>query len=462
MVRTLGLIGVSFIVLIFNCIDVHACDCAGGANPCDFFRGETGVAFIGTVTDVVDSNEKYGEPVKGKVRKITIKVDEMFQGSLPSVIVTSDDGYQCDNYPFTLGGSYLIYAAGVLENTQNIVKIGLCSGTAPIEMAQDAITFLRQLRDGKSISIHYGKIQKPVNLTEQLYEPLPNIPVVLTKLYTDENGQRNEPEKNERERRTLTDENGEYKFENLSDGIYKVSAILPNDLWTPEVREFGAGTSPHCSAHSLVAYANGRISGSAVHWDGRPAAHLKLRISPTETNTVHYYGETQTDRDGIYTFHGLSEGQYKISVYLPWYSLDGSRSYPFERYPFSTYYYGNVFEESQANIIRLDHNTKLQDIKLKMPPLPVKRLVTGVVVDEFGNPVKAAEISYKIKSIGESSRLYVYSQNDGTFSLSTYEEFEYEIGVTNISTDNPLSSGWMTFNKNDLKHPIKIVLGSRK
>jgi len=96
------------IVFLFECDIAKACDCAGGANPCSFFRGAKGVAFIGTVTNVVDSNEKYGQPIKGNARRITIKIDEVFKGNVPDEIVTSDDGYGCDNYPFNLGGTYLI------------------------------------------------------------------------------------------------------------------------------------------------------------------------------------------------------------------------------------------------------------------------------------------------------------------------------------------------------------------
>lgn len=451
----------AFLLLGFE--QVMACKCAGGANPCGFFRATGGVAFIGTVTNIVAANEKYGQPIKGKARKITIKVDEIFKGSVPGEISTSDDGYGCDNYPFKLGNTYLIYASGVLENTENIVKIGLCSGTKNIESAQEDLKFLRPLKEGKTFSILYGKIQKAVSDEKNPYEPLPKTKVVLTKIYAIENGQYKQPKKKEREIETSTDENGEYKFENLADGRYKLSAELSQNLWMPEYREFSGGGRPFCENHSLNAYTNGRISGSVVSSEGTPVGFLKLRISPVDINTKFYYGEAQTDKDGNYTFYGLSEGKYKIHVYLPWYSLDNTKPSPFESgYPFSSYYFGSAFDDKQAQIINLGYTEKILDINLKMPAFPVKQTVSGIVVWEDGTPAKNAAITYRIKRLGDNYRRYATPKEDGTFTFQVYEEFEYEFLAANNSNEVRGFSDWMSFGKDELKNPMKLVMKPAK
>lgn len=436
-----------------------ACSCKRGANPCGFFRASGGIAFIGTVTNVVDANEKYGKPIKGKARKITIKVDEIFKGSLPEEITTSDDGYKCDNYPFKLGKTYLIYAKGVLENTENIVPIGLCSGTTPIENAQDSIIFLRQLKSGISPSILYGKLQKPVDYEKRLFEPLPQTKIVLTKLYAIENGQYKTPKKKDRIIKTLTNENGDYKFENLPSGQYKLSAELPNDLWMPESREFFTGGTPSCDAYPLYAYTNGKISGRVVSAEGIPVGFLKLRYSPTEKNAPSYYYEAQTDKDGNYTFYGMSEGKYKISVYLQGYRLDNSKPSPFESgYPFWNYYFGNTFDDKKAQVINLGYTEKLQNINLKMPAFPVKQTVNGTVFWEDGTPAKNGVVTYRIKSLGDNYRRYAIAKEDGSFSFEIYEEFEYELLASNNSSEIQGYSEWLSFSKDELKNPIKLVM----
>lgn len=165
----------------------------------------------------------------------------------------------------------LIYSNGVEENTDNIVKVGLCSGTAPIENAHESIDFLRRLKRGESFSILYGKVQQTVNRQKNPYEPLAKTKVVLTKIYAIENGQYKEPKKKDRKIETYTDENGEYKFESLPVGLYKLSAVLPGNLWMPEYREFSAGGTPFCANHSLNAFINGSIGGNVINADGTPA-----------------------------------------------------------------------------------------------------------------------------------------------------------------------------------------------
>lgn len=415
------------------------------------------------MTNVVDANEKYGQPIKGKARKITIKVDEVFKGTLPNEVITLDNGFSCDNYPFSSGKSYLIYSKGVLENTENILPIGLCSGTTPIEKAQDSINFLRQLKAGNFPSILYGKLQKSVNDEKSPYAPLPKTKIILTKIYSIENGQYKEPKKKEREIETLTDENGEYKFENLANGQYRLNAALPNNLWMPEYREFDAGGTPFCENHSLYAFTDGRISGSVVSSEGTPVGFLKLRISPTDKNTGFYYGEAQTDKDGNYTFYGLSEGRYKIHVYLHGYRLDNSKPGLFDtQYPFWSWYFPNTFDDKNAQIINLGYVEKLQNINLKMPPFPVRQTVNGIVVWEDGMPAKNAVIHYRIKSLGDNYRRYSYPKEDGTFSFQIFEEFDYEFFAENNSKEIRGFSDWVIFGKDELKNSIRLIMKPAK
>ncbi len=451
----------AFLLLGFE--QAIACTCGGGANPCGFFRGTGGVAFIGTVTNVVDTNEKYGQPIKGRARKITIKVDEIFKGSVPQEIITSDDGYSCDNFPFSLGRSYLIYSKGIVENTKDILPVGLCSGTTTVENAQDSINFLRQLKAGNFPSILYGKLQKAVNDEKKPFAPLPKTKIVLTKIYAIENGQYKEPKRRERKIETSTNENGEYKFENLANGLYKLNAELADNLWMPEYREFGAGGKPFCENHSLNAYTDGRISGNVISSEGTPVSFLKLAISPVDKNTKYYYGEAQTDKDGNYTFYGLSEGKYKIHVSLHGYRLDNTKPGLFDtQYPYWSWYFPNTFEDKNAQIITLGYVEKLQNINLKMPPFPVRQTVNGTVFWEDGTPAKNAVIYYRIKMLGGNYSRYAIPKQDGTFSFQIFEEFEYELLASNNSNEVRGFSDWVTFGKDELKNPIKLAMKPAK
>lgn len=453
-----------FVVILFGFESVEACSCGGGANPCGFYRAEGGVAFIGTVTNVVDANEKYGQPIKGKARKITIKVDEIFKGNLPNEVITSDDGFQCDNFPFKSGVSYLIYSKGILENTENILPVGLCSGTAPIENAQDSINFLRQLKEGKTPSILYGKVEKFINQKNTPNQPLDKTKIVLTKIYSKENGENKEPKKKDRKVTAFTDENGEYKFENLTEGRYKISAELPNGLWMQEHREFNGGGTPFCVNYPLSVRVDGRISGKISDADETAAEFLKLSLIPTNKDSKFYQYLAQTDKDGNYTFYGVPEGKYKISIYLQGYSLDTSKPSPFNtEYPFWNWYFPNTYHDSEAQAINLGNTEKLQNINLKMPPIPVRQTVSGIIVWEDETPVNKGVVSYRIKKLGDNYRRYAPAKEDGTFLFQIFDEFEYElIAANNDAANNGVSENWITLEKESLKNPLKLKIKPRK
>lgn len=457
-------ITIGFILALFLCgvKSATACSCAGGANPCGFYRAEGGVAFIGTVTEVVEANEKYGQPINGKIRKITIKVDEIFKGSLPSAVVTSDDGFSCDNFPFKQGESYLIYSNGILENTENILPVGLCSGTAAVEKAQEAINFLRQLKNGVMPSVLYGKVQRVVNDLNAPYQPLPQTRVVLTKLYSIENGQYKEPKKKDRKIEALTNEKGEFKFENLGVGQYKLSTVLPNDLWMPEAREIGTGGAPSCDLYQLYAFTNGSISGNVVNADGSPA-RVSVSIAPVENSTRYNYQRIWADENGNFTISGLNEGKYRLVVSLSEYQLKENGAYPFQNYPYGGWYYPNTFEYLDAKIISLGYAQKLSNINFRLPPFPRKQTVRGIVVWEDGKPVAKATVMFKLprKSNGDYQQ-GVYTNADGTFSFEIFDDFEYQVSAYSNSKEKSGFVDWFSLDRKVLDGTMKLVLKSRE
>ncbi len=458
MKNKLSIVYLAFFLLLGSSA-AKACSCVGGANPCGFFNAPNGAAFIGTVTDVISSNEKYGKVTKGGTRKITIKVDEIFKGNLPSVVETSDDGFSCDNFPFALGKSYLVYTKGVLDNTTNIVPVGLCSGTQLVEKATEAIGFLRQLRDGKNVSVLFGKVQSAsVDANNQLM-PLPDVKVVLRTIWTiDNNGKSSTPRKNEKELSTRTNEKGEYKFENLPRGRYRVNADISKDLWMPESREITTGGLPSCDSYALIAYANGSIAGKVTTSDGSPV-FTSLRISRVGSPFPFYGSETRSDRDGNFVFNGLSSGDYELSVYLHGYRVDSSKDSPFDTsYPYWTWFFPGTFHQRETVKIRLGNNEKRSDIRLQMPPFPKRRTITGTVTLEDGTVPGSAMVTYTPKTGNSLSSRYAMTKEDGSFSLEIFDEFDYEFIAGNNHPTIRAYSERIFFKSGTIPNQLKMVI----
>lgn len=448
---------------LLNVKTVQACDCGGGANPCAAFRGKTSI-FIGTVKEVTDSNEKYGKVINGKVRKIRISVDEVFKGSFPPEVITSDDGYGCNNFPFALGGIYLIYTSGVLANTENIVPVGLCSGTKLLSAATNDLKFLRPLKEGKSFSTVYGRVIQFVNQKDAPDQPLQNVKVVLHKDFAIENEQYIKPKKNDREFEIFTNENGEYSFESLNAGVYRINVVVAPDLWIWTIgqkQDFTLEEKPFCENRSFSAYPDGRISGNLTRSDRTPAFNVKISAVPINKNAKLTYLTAASDKSGNFTIRGVPEGQYKLVISLQDIQLDNIQPFALD-YPHSQYFFLNNFDAAQAKLVNVAHAEKVQSINLQLPPFPRKQTVSGSVVSTDGTPVENAQIVYKIRTMSNNYPRYAQVKNDGVFAFQIYDEFEYEVFAAIYQEQKNIASERFIINKDNAQKQLKIVLATEK
>ena len=445
--------------LLLASAKADACKCAWGGTPCSAFASKQGVIFTGTVTEVIHANEKYGQEINGKVRKIKVSVDEIFKGTLPSEITTSDDGYMCDNFPFKLGESYLIYGSDVVENTQNIVKVGLCSGTRLLSNADEHLRFLRPLREGRTFSTVYGKVERHEKLAGV---PNPTIAGIKVRLLPDNTYRK--PTKKEKFVEVWTDENGTYSFDDISPGVYQLKIDLPSGLWTPEQRNLTVGI-PSCQNRYFGVLTDGRISGKVFNFDGTPARLVYLIARMLDKNPKYYPSTARTDLYGNYTFLGLPEGKYHVSVGLSGYRIDNSKPSPFElSYPYSNWYFPGVYSDKQAVGIDLAETEKRRNVDLKMPPYPVRQTVTGIVTAEDGTPVKANAVFYRPIVAETSSFRYSMVDDAGIFSFPVFEDFNYEIYSTKHDqrTNTSTFSERIILKKGSFGDQLKLVLKPAK
>ena len=459
--KLLRLLVVSLFLLLYGAESVEACSCKSNLNPCAAFRSEGGVIFTGTVSEVFYSSEKYGKPIGGKVRAISIRVDEIFKGELPAQVLTSDDGFSCDNFPFAIGKSYLIYAGGVEENS-NIVKVGLCSGTRLLEKADEHLRFLRPLKDGRTFSTIFGTVWKFINTADLPNEPLGKTKVVLVKEFAIENGQYKKPKKKDRERSSITDEQGNYNFYDIPAGRYKMRAELPTGLWVQESREFGSGgVSPLCENHSFLAMPDGQVSGKVLSAEQMPVAHLKLTLQPLRKTSKFYQYLAQTDALGNYVFYGVPEGDYKLSIRLAEYKPNSRVPEVFTlNFPYTTWYFPGTIDEKSATVVSVKPTEKVSNIDIVMRQFPVTRKVMGVVTQEVAPQLANIHVMYKIKGLHWDYWRYVPVKADGSFSFDIFEEFDYLIQATAYDSKSSRSflTDEVTLTESNRSEPLSLTL----
>lgn len=122
------------LALFTRCEIAQACSCLIPRDGCSNL-GEHAAVFVGKVES--SSCHEHG------ICEIELAVTERWKGPLaPKIkIRTGDNPGSCDFYSFQVGKEYLVCTA------PKSLDVGTCSGTRPVELAQEA---LRKLKNNES------------------------------------------------------------------------------------------------------------------------------------------------------------------------------------------------------------------------------------------------------------------------------------------------------------------------
>jgi len=399
----------TFVLFLFGFSTAKACTCGRSNSPCAVYQSADAV-FLATAEEIADSENKYGG-------KLNLKIDEAFKG-ISSTRETVFNGGMC-SFHFTPGKKYLVYAKRDKET--NLLRVHLCSRTTSLENAAPDLEFIRLIVAGKSVSSIYGKVEQRTNKENPRSFPLQNVKLVM---FTDSIKKENKyvaPKGKDKQREITTDGAGNYRFDDLPIGWHRLKIFLPNDLtaWKDEFK-FGSGNQS-CAEYNFSVQIDGRISGKILADNGEPMPGAYVQLSNTESNQNLYIPDTRTDFNGNYEIKGIPPGKYKLSV---------SPNVPQTNFsfPFTRYYFPATFNDSEAKIIELGYAEKVQDINLKMLPVPFTKKIQIETVWEDGTPISPPNVHYKVfAGTAETSLTYVHSDKEGKPTLTIFSGFDYQI-----------------------------------
>jgi len=177
-----------------------------------------------------------------------------------------------------------------------------------------------------------------------------------------------------------TDGDGRYSITNLAAGEYLVRASkfeYQTEYWTPtggstDPDEAAAVTVSETSAVDSIDFSLARlgvISGRVTDTAGNPLEGALVESS--------YWQEATTDADGIYTIVNLQPGDYWLEASKP---------------GFTTLYWtstGGTLNYSEAELVTASLDAVTENIDFSLPRITS---ISGVVRDNFGNPIQGAYV----------------------------------------------------------------------
>lgn len=422
-----------------------ACSCAGGASPCQEY-GRVSAVLVGTPIAVRmvsrpanSDSDDYWAP-----RTFTFSVETSFLGVSAAEIevATGLGGGDC-GYDFKIGNRYVVYAYKSGKTGRLVTSI--CTRTNPLERATEDIEFLRSLESrqpGVTISGEVRRRRHNVATGDSIdVGPQQDFAVVI-----EGGGERTE---------IRTDGQGRYRLTGLSPGKFKVTLVLPDELFTYKAEQELTVADRGCATVSYSVVDNGRIGGRVLDPNGQPAAGVLLALmdkdhSDPKTN----WGKlVNADKEGQFSFSALPPGQYVLAVNLNRFPQPND---PTNAYP-RTYYPG-VNDISKAEVITLGAGEKLSDFNFQLPARREPSTITGKVVWNDGTPVANAGISFKevtYQDPGISNGMQTDDQGYFTINAFIGQTFVIEARSNRPYDGDPRRLGPM-----ERVEPLRVIVSS--
>jgi hypothetical protein len=301
--------------------------------------------------------------------RYTFSVAEEFAGALSgkAVVYSGRGGADCSAH-FKPGEQYLVYAYRATDKTLHAT---ICSRT---QLAAGAEILLRQLRAAKEnmpVASLYGTLRRtqPPNdgtWNQEYEQPMANTGVHLRsktgKVFT-----------------TMTDDSGGYAFYDLPQGIYEVSADLPNNL-TVAQRILSDPPRPitlppqSCYQYDIEALPQTNIVGHLVAADGSFAS------GPVELFAESIYAQQEEKRgwweyaegDKGFRFNRVAPGNY-ILVFNA-----SGRATPGIPYP--RIFYPGVQDQARAAVIHVTESDRQIEANVHLPqPRDTRKLSVRLI-----------------------------------------------------------------------------------
>lgn len=222
-------------------------------------------------------------------------------------------------------------------------------------------------------------------------------------------------------REARSDGKGQFVFENIAPGRYRVHAHQTGFLNTglgQESPEVVVEANREVGPIEIILQTGAAIEGRVVDEDGEPIVQAEVTARRRTEGGFDFASSSQTDDRGVYRISSLPPGNYLVSVSLP--TVEGKNSI------YSTRYFPGVSSERDAQPISLAAGAEATGIDFSIKPEEGARVVGRIALRKNAKPVVGALVRLSPTS---GAPLSTVSGKDGEFQFSGLPEGQYYLQV---------------------------------
>lgn len=353
----------------------YARQCGRIVPPCqEYWESQT--IFVGTVREVAKAEEG---------RRVTFDVEQVQRGESAPTMTVRVPTLEVSRSLFKVGDRYVVYAYGAGDER----FIGACGRTRLANEAQEDLAYFREMKAPGSGGRIFGSMrhEEPDFVAHGTRDrgPIAGLTIRLQGRGLN--------------REVSTTNDGAFNFDGLLPGQYTLSLAAPERMLL-EPHMSGVYSTPVPGSFTVsLRYARGcmPISFRVRERGGIRGVLLDDRGSPVDGELVHAIAavnagtsqhvpveRVRTGADGRFEFTPLPRGQYVLVLNLD----DRPESTEFDR----RVYHPGTRVPDEAKIVTVDGSTIVDAGTFRVPPDPVERTITGVVVWSDGVPASDAEV----------------------------------------------------------------------
>lgn len=279
-------------------------------------------AFVGSISGIT--------PIDKDEKQIQIIPEEVFHGrpANPLVLETSQGACLPE---MAVGDRWLFF----LRSGNPIVLDYYGNDSRPVDRAKQQIETLRRLKTVGDLGILRGSVVRGPRFLEG--EAVPNARVLAAR------------ESDHAQFSAITDDKGQFEFEPLAPGEYKLS-VDPIGSFQPDNATVNV-RSRSCWDVALSRTPHAQISGHVKHADGSPVPEVAVIIIYEDGSG---FNTITSDAHGYFHSDGMVPGKYLVGINLP-----GSQAWKVAscggacEAPPASLYYGGLPGRSDALVIAL-------------------------------------------------------------------------------------------------------------